>query len=723
MSSTRLHDCLYYLRGPKSFTSDIPLDDLSTYLSNLFSHANLIANSVPPPNHWSSLPNSASNPSPHSSSTPLPPTDESQNHFWPNWGKPLKISAKDNPLNIPVHKMAGSDRHGAWFARRSVHRGLRFAQWKRCMQHEFAASMEVQGEPGAGAVRGIAADQRVEERVVNGVGKLQVWQLSAAFPGPVAPREFVAMTASTDRCSDYNGGEGEDGVRSNQYMVVSIPVDHPDAAPRNGLVRGFFESVEVIRQVELGKKDGSRWSNKQSRSATNLLSAEKPVRSRSTSRQRSGTISYAESRGPDAKGEKVERAQEGLEGEDADDDGTAVEWIMITRSDPGGGIPRFMVERHTPASITQDAVKFLNWAVKQEELIEEDEEMEKQGIPAEERERRLSVRRESLEEARFSPVEANGHLAGVVPPSSGHGIIASLTAVAENALEAYTPNVIREGLEPWLSHPRPTNDANNKEDEDNSTETSSLGSFESAQQYYSIEDHSIRDSSSSNIPTDSMSGLDMKGSQTSEEATVQEVVVGDDKHYKELEKLERRRKELEARFEKQRQVEAKKSEDISHKEARVAEKARERHEKEIKKQKEKYDREVKKLEEKREREAKRHIERQKKAQERDGLAKIKRDRDEFKSQVDILRKENELLRAQVLELQRENTMLVKEVGKLDGGSITLRTVKDEIKKGSRNRGSSVGSKESRMSKGSRESYPSKGSNDSGRNDAAETAEE
>jgi len=591
------------------------------------------------------------------------------------------------------------------------------------MQHEFTASMEVEGEPGAGAVRGIAADHKVEERVVDGVGKLQVWQLSAAFPGPVSPREFITMTAATDRCGDCDEGEEQDGVRSNHYMVVSIPVDHPDAAPRDGLVRGFYESVEVIRQVDLAKKDGSRWSDTQSKSATNLLASGETVRSRSTSRQRASTISYAKSRGPDAKGEKVDRVQEGTEAEDEDDEGTAVEWIMVTRSDPGGGIPRFMVERNTPAAIIQDATKFLSWATKQEELFEEDAEMEKQGISAEERERRLSVRRESLQESRFSPAEANGHLAGVLPSSSGHGIIASIAAATENALETYTPNIIRDGLEHWLSHPLTTDDTGTGADDDNSTETSSLGSFESAQQYYSIEDHDIQDSLSSNVPTDSMSGLDTKSSQSSEGLRVQDIMVEDNKHYKELEKLERRRKELEARFEKQRQTEAKKSEDISSKEARDAEKARERHEKEVRKQKEKHDREIKKLEEKREREAKRLIERQKKAQEKDMLSKIKRDRDEFKSQVDILRKENELLRTQVLELQRENTTLVREVGKLESGPITLRTVKDEIKKGSRNRGSSVGSKESRTSRASKDSYPSKGSDDSRRGDSTEIAEE
>ncbi|KAL1973734.1 hypothetical protein VTN31DRAFT_5294 [Thermomyces dupontii] len=34
---------------------------------------------------------------------------------------------------------------------------------------------------------------------------------------------------------------------------------------------------------------------------------------------------------------------------------------MITRSDPGGNVPRWMVERGTPKSIAGDAAKFLNW--------------------------------------------------------------------------------------------------------------------------------------------------------------------------------------------------------------------------------------------------------------------------------------------------------------------------------------------------------------------------
>jgi len=43
-----------------------------------------------------------------------------------------------------------------------------------------------------------------------------------------------------------------------------------------------------------------------------------------------------------------------------------VEWIMLTRSDPGGSVPRFLVERGTPGSIVTDAGKFLDWALGKE---------------------------------------------------------------------------------------------------------------------------------------------------------------------------------------------------------------------------------------------------------------------------------------------------------------------------------------------------------------------
>ena len=38
-----------------------------------------------------------------------------------------------------------------------------------------------------------------------------------------------------------------------------------------------------------------------------------------------------------------------------------IEWIMLSRSDPGGNVPRWMVERGSPFSIVKDAEKFLKW--------------------------------------------------------------------------------------------------------------------------------------------------------------------------------------------------------------------------------------------------------------------------------------------------------------------------------------------------------------------------
>lgn len=48
----------------------------------------------------------------------------------------------------------------------------------------------------------------------------------------------------------------------------------------------------------------------------------------------------------------------------------SVEWIMITRSDPGGSVPRWMVERGTPSGIIKDAERFLDWAAGNHNLAE-----------------------------------------------------------------------------------------------------------------------------------------------------------------------------------------------------------------------------------------------------------------------------------------------------------------------------------------------------------------
>ena len=74
---------------------------------------------------------------------------------------------------MSVYKLAGKDGRGAWFARRSVHAGMGFKKWKLGLQREFPETLEVQGGPGEGNIRGIGGERRVERRVVEGVGTVE----------------------------------------------------------------------------------------------------------------------------------------------------------------------------------------------------------------------------------------------------------------------------------------------------------------------------------------------------------------------------------------------------------------------------------------------------------------------------------------------------------------------------------------------------------------------
>lgn len=178
---SKLHDALSSLR-PTSY-SNIPIDDLANYLQNAFQQAELILNSVPPPPggyDLSAAHRTRADPRPATSASEIrnsnvrpPPPDKFHEELQKVWGKPLKLGANDNPLGISVYKMAGHDRRGAWFARRSVHEGLGFERWKRAMQREFPASLAVQKGPGEGSVRGIGGDRVLERKEVEGLGKLE----------------------------------------------------------------------------------------------------------------------------------------------------------------------------------------------------------------------------------------------------------------------------------------------------------------------------------------------------------------------------------------------------------------------------------------------------------------------------------------------------------------------------------------------------------------------
>lgn len=177
-----LHTALQAL-SPTDFTS-VPLHDLGGYLHETFSKAQVLIDSVPLPGPESVTPTArsrsntvssiASNASEISASSarsadPVPEHISLQKE----WGKALKLGAKENPLGISVYKLSGKDGKGAWFARRSVHEGLGFAKWKRGLEREFPESMAVQGGPGQGNIRGIGGEKRVEREIVAGVGKME----------------------------------------------------------------------------------------------------------------------------------------------------------------------------------------------------------------------------------------------------------------------------------------------------------------------------------------------------------------------------------------------------------------------------------------------------------------------------------------------------------------------------------------------------------------------
>jgi hypothetical protein len=462
-------------------------------------------------------------------------------------------------------------------------------------------------------------------------------------------------------------------------MVVSVPIDHPDAPARQGLVRGSYESVEMIREIPL--------TPSMSKSTPNLLNTDS---SSDRGRPRGSTIGFAESRGESAKGERMD-----IHEHSADDPETnPIEWIMVTRSDPGGGIPRFMVERGTPASITADAVKFLDWAT----ALEDDTDVPQAEEGSQEHVEQ-HVKRQSTD---YSVGAGNGHLAGINPtairsestfePSRPDhtGVIASLTSAVQSGIETYAPNVVQNNL-PEFMHPSSRRGYDSDTSSDDSFESfDNTADFATAYEGRRSPDPLASESDLSLFPDDSSGmterGIERRGTGSSEHI----------RYEKELAKLSAKRKTLDEKMEKVRQDEENRTRELSQKEEKDVEKTKEKIEKEKKKQESKYEKELQKLEQKKEKEAKRLEDRQRKNRDKDQLSRVTRERNEYRRQVEILRRENELLHLQLGDSQNQNTLLVQKLGKVGGGNDILNAVRDETR-GARNRASSVGSRASKKS--------------------------
>ncbi|OJK02830.1 hypothetical protein ASPACDRAFT_1895974, partial [Aspergillus aculeatus ATCC 16872] len=347
---------------------------------------------------------------------PPPPPSIPNNPHHKEWSKPIKISsAKENPLHIPIFKLPGSDGKGHWFGRRSVFAGLPFTKWHAKLSGEMGHTLRMnqqqiqKGRPPDQAVRGIGAERLVEDIEVKSedgarvIGRVQVYHVSAMFPKPTAARDFVSLIVSwevvTEGFEGVGSMEGEGagtkgkGKEARRWMMVSRPCEHPDVPPTQNYIRGQYESVEFIREIPVYDEED-----------------------------------YGEG--------AVQRKL------------NPVEWVMVTRSDPGGNIPRWMVEKGTPKSICQDAIKFLNWACRDEghkkhahrksgtaSHQHQHQHQHDPGAEASAEDDEDSVSGDSSDSDFYSDTEVEHH-----------GLIASFAYLVNAGLERYAPQAVLDYL-------------------------------------------------------------------------------------------------------------------------------------------------------------------------------------------------------------------------------------------------------------------------------------
>lgn len=117
---------------------------------------------------------------------------------------------------------------------------------------------------------------------------------------------------------------------------------------------------------------------------------------------------------------------------------------MITRSDPGGNIPRWMVEKGTPKSICSDTVKFLNWACRDGETSTEPDGTLHEPL-GDEDELGDSDESDSTDESGYSYTEERHN-----------GLIANVSYMLNAGLEKFMPQAVRDYIPYHLYEPMPS---------------------------------------------------------------------------------------------------------------------------------------------------------------------------------------------------------------------------------------------------------------------------
>ncbi|KAI1124344.1 hypothetical protein F5Y10DRAFT_31447 [Nemania abortiva] len=619
--------------GPVDWES-FAQEDQRTVTTDVFRDAYDLISSIPVPSKDESQKSSRTDILPPPSQA-APCSDEAK-ELRKEW-KEVKINPRENPLDLKVYKLAAKDGRGAWFARRSVHDGLSFQKWKTGMEREFAESLKVQGQPGDGKIRGLGADKCVANHTVDGCRRIQVYQLSAQFPGPTTPRDFVTLCLSSDTAITELASDGFDEPKS--FMLVSKPCAHPECPERQGFIRGCYESVEFIREI---KVDNSL-QRAQSRDTTSGDPSPSVANDSHDASEKSSVSS------PPDKDRDDGPQGTGRENQEGD---SVIEWTMITRSDPGGSVPRFIIEKKTPEGIANDAHKFFKWISSESfaKLLSENPESTldetdttpsvpltavSDSIPKSSNEARVNPGPETTEQ---DPPESPG-------PGGVYGMISgALGMVASAAASRLLGAPEGSESESEVSSPNLSDDA------------SSIHTFHSLDAIGDVE-------LAEKAEKDEESAPSVGGGNGGELPSSESTSARPSQHDKELKKLEERKRKIEDKLRRAEERALAKKNDDAQRDEIAQQKLREKHEREMARQEEKYQRELRKLEAKRADEERKAEERRRKQAERERKANLTLELEKTRTERDIARKEIEVLTGQVRELQALNTKLVARLGR------------------------------------------------------------
>lgn len=517
---------------------------------------------------------------------------------------------------------------------------------------------------------------------------MAVYHVSARFPGPTTPRDFVTLIMMP---REEEKGKGRKGRVPRQFMVVSRPCDHPDCPPRSGFIRGTYESVELIREVPVEKP------LRRVRSSIDLSREEVKGALDGEHLSKEAVLRAAKR----AMGDEVESEGEGRtvsfrldDDGDAGDTEMAIEWLMVTRSDPGGSVPRFMVEKGTPGGIINDAGRFLKWLSSQtmEDLRKPQTH---RTSSADKEETKLTGESPAEKSAEEVPAAtsvqdqlANGETEDgeEQPPATNSGIYGLLTSALGAATSAVASRVAA-----FAPTSIPTDSDISDYDSDDSE-----ASFASAEDgtashpvtplpnnQESLETAVAPDNKSTRSAHSTFSEATSNTLSREPTPSIGAISHAQSQHEKELNKLQQRMRKAQEKLERAQarrrakhgnnnnknnsngdttQPESDNPKDKEKDDEALA-KLREKHAREVARQEEKYRRELQRLAEKRAAEERKAAERRRKAAEREERADLAMELERVKAERDVARKEVEMLRERVGELQGQNTMLVARLGK------------------------------------------------------------